>query len=138
VHCFFESYHASGVQDSVGKDARLAMIRSIGFKLISIYDYRECMVSLSHVDVARVSITDDYISHVYIFVRSLQVWSQKNMEAPKGGQTRIGDFSATGEYKWYAFAEQPGPVQEEFKYEVLDLRKKVRRFYIFHFPIYSS
>jgi|AntAceMinimDraft_11_1070367.scaffolds.fasta_scaffold36753_3 hypothetical protein len=44
VHCFFESYHASGVQDSVGKDARLAMIRDIGFKLISIYDYHECMV----------------------------------------------------------------------------------------------
>ena len=44
VHCFFESYHASGVQDSVGKDARLAMIRSISFKQGSIYDFHECMV----------------------------------------------------------------------------------------------
>ena len=44
VHTFFESYHASGVQDSVGKDARLAMIRCIGFKQESIYDYHACMV----------------------------------------------------------------------------------------------
>jgi|AntAceMinimDraft_1070359.scaffolds.fasta_scaffold34957_3 acyl-CoA-binding protein len=48
------------------------------------------------------------------------------MKAPKAGVPRTGDFSATGEYKWYAFAEQPGPIQEQSKYEVLDLRRKVR------------
>ena len=41
-HCFFESYHASGLQDSVGKDARLGMLKQIGFKKISIYNYKEC------------------------------------------------------------------------------------------------
>jgi len=45
VHNFFESYHTSGVQDSVGKDARNTMGRDIGFKRISIYDFHECMVS---------------------------------------------------------------------------------------------
>ena len=44
VHSFFESYYASGVQDSVGKDAGHAMARDIAFKRISIYDFHECMV----------------------------------------------------------------------------------------------
>jgi hypothetical protein len=45
VHCFFEAHHASGVQDTAGKDPRLAMIRDIGFKQLSIYNYIECWVS---------------------------------------------------------------------------------------------
>ena len=47
--------------------------------------------------------------------------------ATRGGERkRSGDFSATGEFKWYALAEEPGAIQKENGYEVLDLRKKVR------------
>jgi len=52
------------------------------------------------------------------------------MKAPKDGVTRTGDFSATGEYKWYAFAEEPGPIQRKRGYEVLDTRKKVTTFFL--------
>jgi hypothetical protein len=45
IHSFFEAHHASGVQDSAGKDPRLAMIRDIGFKQYSIYDFSKCLVS---------------------------------------------------------------------------------------------
>ena len=41
---FFEAHHASGVQDSAGKDPRLAMIRDIGFKQYSIYSFEDCLV----------------------------------------------------------------------------------------------
>jgi hypothetical protein len=44
-HCFFESYHASGVQDSAGKEPRIAMIKATGFKELSIYNYHECKAS---------------------------------------------------------------------------------------------
>lgn len=45
IHSFFEAYHASGIQDSVGKDPRIAMARQIGFKSISLYSYHDCYVS---------------------------------------------------------------------------------------------
>ena len=47
------------------------------------------------------------------------------MAARGDDRKRSGDFSATGEFKWYALAEEPGPIQTKFDYEVLDLRKKV-------------
>jgi hypothetical protein len=43
-HCFFESHHASGCQDNAGKGPRIAMMRLIGFKNQSLYDYDACMV----------------------------------------------------------------------------------------------
>ena len=45
IHNFFEAHHASGVQDSAGKDPRIAMIRDIGFKQYSIYSFEECLVT---------------------------------------------------------------------------------------------
>ena len=47
IHCFFERYHASGVQDSAGKDPRIAMIKATGFKQLSLYDYHGCLVRLA-------------------------------------------------------------------------------------------
>lgn len=44
-HCFFESHHASGVQDSVGKDPRIAMHKAIAFKDCDLYSYVACYVS---------------------------------------------------------------------------------------------
>jgi hypothetical protein len=46
------------------------------------------------------------------------------MAARGDDRKRSGDFSATGEFKWYALAEEPGAIQKENGYEVLDLRKK--------------
>ena len=43
-HRFFEAYHASGVQDTAGKDPRIGMRRDAGFKKESIYNYHECQV----------------------------------------------------------------------------------------------
>ena len=40
-HCFFEAYHACGVQDAAGKAARLPIMQQIGFKH-SIYNYNAC------------------------------------------------------------------------------------------------
>ncbi len=34
----------SGVQDSAGKDPRIAMIKAIGFKALSVSNYHECVV----------------------------------------------------------------------------------------------
>jgi len=36
----------SGVQDSAGKDPRIAMIKAIGFKELSVSNYHECMVCI--------------------------------------------------------------------------------------------
>ena len=40
VHCVLP-----GVQDSVGKDPRIAMKREMGFKVLSVSDFSECYVS---------------------------------------------------------------------------------------------
>lgn len=47
-HSFFAPHHASGVQDSAGKDPRIMMIRDIGFKKESLYNYVACLVSSLH------------------------------------------------------------------------------------------
>jgi hypothetical protein len=51
-HSFFESHHASGVQDSVGKDPRIAMTKAIGFSDTALYNYMECNVSLPHLSLS--------------------------------------------------------------------------------------
>lgn len=44
-HCFFVAYHASGVQDSAGKDPRIMMYLLISFKWLSVANYHQCLVS---------------------------------------------------------------------------------------------
>ena len=76
VHCFFEHDHASGVQDSVGKDARVPLLRLIGFKEASIYDYHQC------------------------YLKSIEVNHQ-----PSRDRARSGPFAATGDYVWLALSD---------------------------------
>ena len=75
IHSFFASHHASGVQDSAGKDARLAMIREIGFVKESIYDYHQCYI-----------------------------WSTLNMGQPKKPKDKARDWSPSA-YFWFAFSD---------------------------------
>mmetsp|Transcript_52916 Transcript_52916/g.67853 ORF Transcript_52916/g.67853 Transcript_52916/m.67853 type:complete len:293 (-) Transcript_52916:38-916(-) len=95
IHCFFESYHASGVQDSAGKDPRIAMTRAIGFKAESLYNYHEC-----------------------------KVWCDTHMQAPiKKKKAKPGaHFIASGDYLWYALSD--GFDAHKETYPNLDLRRK--------------
>jgi hypothetical protein len=61
IHCRFQAYHASGCQDNAGKEPRIAMIREIGFRARSLYDYHDCLVWRSFFGVI-MSSTDMFIS----------------------------------------------------------------------------
>jgi hypothetical protein len=70
MHCFFESNHASGVQDSAGKDPRIAMTDDMGLHRASFSNAHECYVSAS--------------SHGHVFTchglfQKLFVWNNKSV-----------------------------------------------------------
>jgi hypothetical protein len=97
IHCFFESAHASGVQDSAGKDPRIKMTKLIGFKDLSVYSYHHC-----------------------------QEWSIKNMPFPDQNRLREGaHFVANGDYVWWAYSD--GNDEHKEKYPHIDLSRKEYR-----------
>jgi hypothetical protein len=75
-HSFFEPHLAAGVQDAAGKDARIPMIKAIGFKNTSIYNYEQCYA-----------------------------WSVQNQPAPSANKRREGNFAASGVFRWYALSD---------------------------------
>jgi hypothetical protein len=84
-HCFFEAYHACGVQDAAGKAARYPLIQQIGFGNVSVYNYHECYQ-----------------------------WSISNQSAP-AHRTRDGLFAATGSYLWYALSDGLDAYKETYQ-----------------------
>jgi hypothetical protein len=76
IHCFFEHDHASGVQDSAGKDARFPILTQLGFKSTAVYNYNECY------ELSRV-----------------------NNAVPDPKRKREGYWQANGAYVWVAFSD---------------------------------
>jgi hypothetical protein len=76
LYCFFEHDHASGVQDSVGKDARYPLLTQLGFKSIAVHEYHQCYE-----------------------------WSMENNNQPDRSRNRHGHWKANGDYVWVAFSD---------------------------------
>ena len=76
IHCFFEHDHASGVQDSVGKDARFPLLTQFGFKSTAVHDYHQC-----------------------------NEWSIEYNKQPDQNRIRHGHWKANGDYVWVAFSD---------------------------------
>lgn len=74
-HNRFVEHHACGAQDASGKAARLPMLKAIGYKRESIYNYHECWL-----------------------------WSTLNQPVP-AERTRDGVWAATGSYIWLALSD---------------------------------